>query len=110
MKDMEIRGAGNILGAEQSGHIAAVGFDLYTRMLAHAVEEVRAGHPIAEPEEVSLDIAVDAGIPETYISDEQVRLDTYRRIAAAANERALRDLDVELADRFGLVPVEVLRL
>ncbi|HEX5164401.1 MAG TPA: transcription-repair coupling factor, partial [Thermomicrobiales bacterium] len=110
LRDMEIRGAGNILGAEQSGHIAAVGFDLYTRMLAHAVEEVRAGHPIAEPEEVSLDIAVDAGIPEEYISDEQVRLDTYRRIAAASNERALRDLDAELVDRFGPVPAAVVRL
>jgi transcription-repair coupling factor (superfamily II helicase) len=110
LRDMEIRGAGNILGAEQSGHIAAVGFDLYTRMLAHAVEEVRAGHPIAEAEEISLDIAVDAGIPEEYISDEQVRLDTYRRIASAANERALRDLDAELADRFGPVPGEVSRL
>jgi transcription-repair coupling factor (superfamily II helicase) len=110
LRDMEIRGAGNILGAEQSGHIAAVGFDLYTRMLAHAVEEVRAGHPIAEPEEVSLDIAVDAGIPEEFISAEQVRLDTYRRIAAAANERALRELDAELADRFGPVPTEVVQL
>ncbi|HYI16544.1 MAG TPA: TRCF domain-containing protein, partial [Thermomicrobiales bacterium] len=110
LRDMEIRGAGNILGAEQSGHIAAVGFDLYTRMLAHAVEEVRAGHPIAEPEEVSLDIAVDAGIPEEYISDEQVRLDTYRRIASAVNERALRALDAELADRFGPVPPEVIQM
>jgi len=110
LRDMEIRGAGNILGAEQSGHIAAVGFDLYTRMLAHAVEEVRAGHPIAEPEEVSLDIAVDAGIPESYISDEQIRLDTYRRIASAANERGLRELDTELADRFGPVPSEVVQL
>ncbi|MDQ3549138.1 MAG: transcription-repair coupling factor, partial [Chloroflexota bacterium] len=110
LRDMEIRGAGNILGGEQSGHIAAVGFDLYTRMLAHAVEEVRAGHPIAEPEEVSLDIAVDAGISEDYISDEQVRLDTYRRIASAQNERALRDLDNELADRFGPVPDAAARL
>ncbi|HCG28948.1 MAG TPA: transcription-repair coupling factor, partial [Chloroflexi bacterium] len=67
MRDMEIRGAGNILGGEQSGHIAAVGFDLYTRMLAHAVEEIRAGHPIAEPEEINLDIAVEAGIPEEFV-------------------------------------------
>ncbi|MEX2315045.1 MAG: transcription-repair coupling factor, partial [Thermomicrobiales bacterium] len=110
LRDMEIRGAGNILGAEQSGHIAAVGFDLYTRMLAHAVEEVRAGHPIAEPEEIALDIAVEAGIPVDYVTDEQVRLDTYRRIAAAANERTLRDLDLELADRFGPVPETAQRL
>ncbi|MCO5177072.1 MAG: transcription-repair coupling factor [Thermomicrobiales bacterium] len=104
MRDMEIRGAGNILGGEQSGHIAAVGFDLYTRMLAHAVEEIRAGHPIAEPEEVSLDIAVEAGIPDSYVADEQGRLDLYQRIAAAKNERGLIDLNAELRDRFGPVP------
>jgi transcription-repair coupling factor (superfamily II helicase) len=110
LRDMEIRGAGNILGAEQSGHIAAVGFDLYTRMLAHAVEEIKAGHPIAEPEDVALDIAVEAGIPEEYVADEQVRLETYRQIAGAPNERALRDLDDELTDRFGEIPALVLRL
>ena len=104
MRDMEIRGAGNILGGEQSGHIAAVGFDLYTRMLAHAVEEIRAGHPIAEPEEVSLDIAVEAGIPDSYVADEQGRLELYQRIAAARNERELLELDAELRDRFGPVP------
>jgi transcription-repair coupling factor (superfamily II helicase) len=107
LRDMEIRGAGNILGAEQSGHIAAVGFDLYTRMLAHAVEEIRAGHPIAEPEEVAIDIALDAGIPEEYVADEQVRLDVYRQISAAPNERALRELDAALRDRFGPVPDRV---
>jgi len=110
LRDMEIRGAGNILGAEQSGHIAAVGFDLYTRMLAHAVEEIRAGHPIAEPEDVSLDIAVESGIPEEYITDEEVRLATYRQIASVANERTLRDLEAELIDRFGPVPDLVYRL
>ena len=110
MRDMEIRGAGNILGGEQSGHIAAVGFDLYTRMLAHAVEEIRAGHPIAEPEEVNLDIAVEAGIPEEYVPDEQGRLELYQRIAAAQNERALADLDAELRDRFGPIPEVTERL
>ncbi len=110
MRDMEIRGAGNILGGEQSGHIAAVGFDLYTRMLAHAVEEIRAGHPIAEPEEISLDIAVEAGIPEEYVPDEQGRLELYQRIAGAQNERALVDLNAELRDRFGPVPASTERL
>jgi transcription-repair coupling factor (superfamily II helicase) len=110
LRDMEIRGAGNILGAEQSGHIAAVGFDLYTRMLAHAVEEIRAGHPIAEPDEVSIDIALDAGIPEEYVEDEQLRLEVYRQIAAAPTNRALRDLDAELQDRFGPIPERVYRL
>jgi transcription-repair coupling factor (superfamily II helicase) len=110
LRDMEIRGAGNILGAEQSGHIAAVGFDLYTRMLAHAVEEIRAGHPIAEAEDVSLDIAVEAGIPEEYIENEDVRLTTYRQVASVPNERGLRDLEAELLDRFGPIPDVVYRL
>ena len=110
LRDMEIRGAGNILGAQQSGHIAAVGFDLYARMLAHAVEEIKAGRPIAEPEDVTLDIAVEAGIPEDYIAAEQVRLEIYRQIASAPNGRALRDLDAELTDRFGAIPEPVERL
>jgi transcription-repair coupling factor (superfamily II helicase) len=107
LRDMEIRGAGNILGAEQSGHIAAVGYDLYTRMLSHAVREVRAGHPIMEPEDVSIDVAVPASIPEDYIDDERVRLSVYQRVAAAANERSLREMEAELADRFGPVPTLV---
>jgi transcription-repair coupling factor (superfamily II helicase) len=110
LRDMEIRGAGNILGAQQSGHIAAVGFDLYTRMLAHAVEEIRAGHPIAEPEDVSIDIAVESGIPEEYVTDERVRLEMYQRIASAPNERGLQEVDAELTDRFGPIPQLVHRL
>ena len=110
LRDMEIRGAGNILGGEQSGHIAAVGFDLYARMLAHAVEEIKAGRPIAEPDEVALDIAVEAGIPEGYVAAESVRLEVYRQIAGAANGRALRDLAAELTDRFGVPPEPVERL
>jgi transcription-repair coupling factor (superfamily II helicase) len=110
LRDMEIRGAGNILGAEQSGHIAAVGFDLYARMLAHAVEEIRAGHPIAEPEDVSIDIGIEAGIPETFVPDEEIRLEVYRQVAGAPHERALRDLEAELTDRFGAVPEPVYRL
>ena len=110
LRDMEIRGAGNILGGEQSGHIAAVGFDLYSRMLAHAVEEIKAGHPIAELEDVALDIAVEAGIPVEYIAAEPVRLEVYRQIASAPNGRALRDLEAELTDRFGAIPEPVERL
>ncbi|RIK46277.1 MAG: transcription-repair coupling factor, partial [Chloroflexi bacterium] len=110
LRDMEIRGAGNILGAEQSGHIAAVGFDLYARMLAHAVEEIRAGRPIAEPEEVTIDIGIEAAIPDSYIEAEQVRLETYRQIASVENERGLRDLEAELTDRFGTPPPVTLRL
>jgi transcription-repair coupling factor (superfamily II helicase) len=107
MRDLEIRGAGNILGAQQSGHIAAVGLDLYTRMLSHAVEELRSGKPIVEPEDVNLDIAVDARIPDEYIADEAVRLEIYRKIAGAENHKELRDLRAELVDRFGSPPQEV---
>lgn len=110
MRDMEIRGVGNVLGAEQSGHIAAVGLDLYTRMLARAVDEIRAGHPIMDQEDVTIDIAVDARIPESYIEDESIRLTTYQRIAEARNGRALREIVEELHDRFGEVPEETLRL
>lgn len=110
MRDMEIRGVGNVLGAEQSGHIAAVGLDLYTRMLARAVEEIRAGHPIMDPDEVTIDIAVDARIPEEYIADESIRLATYQTIASARNSRALRAVTDELRDRFGELPEPVARL
>jgi transcription-repair coupling factor (superfamily II helicase) len=110
MRDMEIRGVGNVLGAEQSGHIAAVGLDLYTRMLAKAVDEIRAGHPIMDPVDVTIDIAIDARIPDDYIEDENVRLSTYQRIAEARNGKALREIVDELKDRFGTVPDAVMRL
>ena len=110
LRDMEIRGAGNILGAEQSGHIAAVGFDLYSRMLAHAVEEIRAGRPIAEPDDIALDIAIEAAIPVEYVEAEEIRLEVYQQISGAENERALRDLEAELVDRFGVIPDLTLRL
>jgi transcription-repair coupling factor (superfamily II helicase) len=110
MRDMEIRGVGNVLGAEQSGHIAAVGLDLYTKMLARAVYEIRAGHPIMEPDDVTIDIAIDARIPEEYIEDENVRLTMYQRIAEARSGRALRAIVDELQDRFGSVPDSVTRL
>ncbi len=110
LRDLEIRGAGNILGAEQSGHIAAVGFDLYTRMLATAVEEVRLGHPIEEPVQVSIDLPVQAIIPEIYAGNEEVRVDLYRKFAAVRSYGELRDLQEELIDRFGPMPEPVIRL
>lgn len=110
MRDMEIRGVGNVLGAEQSGHIAAVGLDLYTKMLARAVEEIREGRPIMDPADVTIDIAIDARIPEEYIEDERVRLSTYQRVAEATNGRVLRDVVNEMEDRFGPVPDPVMRL
>jgi transcription-repair coupling factor (superfamily II helicase) len=107
MRDMEIRGAGNILGAEQSGHIAAVGYEMYIRLLAQAVEEIRSGQPTEERGPVTLDLPLTALIPTDYIADTELRLAMYRRIAAIDDERGLVDMRQELEDRFGGIPEEV---
>jgi transcription-repair coupling factor (superfamily II helicase) len=107
MRDMEIRGAGNILGAEQSGHIAAIGYDLYIRLLSQAVEEVKRGRPIAEPGAVTLDLPLTALIPADYVSDTELRLATYRRVAGVTSLRQLDEMRQELVDRFGPIPTEV---
>lgn len=117
MKDLEMRGAGNVLGAEQSGHIAGVGFDLYVRLVGEAVEAFRAlasGQPLDAtdkgPKEIHIDLPVDAHIPESYINSERLRLESYRKIAAAANEADLMQVIEELRDRYGAEPQEVSRL
>lgn len=110
MRDLEIRGAGNILGAEQSGHIGAVGYDLYMRLLSQAVEEIRSGAPIAEVAPVTLDLPLTALIPETYVADTELRLATYRRIAAISTLAGIDEMRDELVDRFGDAPDEVERL
>jgi transcription-repair coupling factor (superfamily II helicase) len=107
MRDMEIRGAGNILGAEQSGHIAAIGYELYIRLLAQAVEEIRSGEPRREIGPVVMDLPLTALIPTDYIVDTELRLTMYRRIAAVDDERQLEDVRRELEDRFGPIPEEV---
>lgn len=107
MRDMEIRGAGNILGAEQSGHIAEIGFDLYIRLLSQAVEEIRAGRPFVEHNAITLDLPLTALIPASYVSDMELRLATYRRVAAVSSYRELTEMRDELLDRFGPVPEEV---
>jgi transcription-repair coupling factor (superfamily II helicase) len=107
MRDLEIRGAGNLLGSEQSGHVAAVGFELYCRMLDEAVQ---AAHPEAagEPwEPVRLDVPVDAYVPAEYIPYEVAKIDVHRRIAAAREPADLEALVEELEDRFGPVPEPV---
>ncbi|MBW4719140.1 transcription-repair coupling factor [Saccharothrix obliqua] len=115
MKDLEIRGAGNILGAEQSGHIAGVGFDLYVRLVGEAVEAFRR-HAGAEGEteeelaEVRVDLPVDAHIPHDYVPGERLRLEAYRKIAAAADAAALQAVWDELKDRYGTPPLPVERL
>jgi transcription-repair coupling factor (superfamily II helicase) len=114
LADLEIRGAGNILGAEQSGHIAAVGFDLYRRLLAEAVEEARARRdgrpPAGETPAAVIDLPVEAHLPEAYVPDEAQRLDLYRRLARVREPAELVDLRAELLDRFGPLPPPVERL
>ncbi|MFD4430924.1 transcription-repair coupling factor [Nocardia sp. NPDC058497] len=115
MKDLEIRGAGNVLGAEQSGHVAGVGFDLYVRLVGEAVEAYRAaadGKPIVteETKEVRIDLPVDAHIPPDYIASDRLRLEAYRKLAAAQDDSALAAVVEELVDRYGPLPVEVGRL
>jgi transcription-repair coupling factor (superfamily II helicase) len=116
MKDLEIRGAGNILGAEQSGHIAGVGFDLYVRLVGEAVDAFRK-HAGAEPgeeeeelPEVRVDLPVDAHIPHDYVPGERLRLEAYRKIAAASDADGLVAVEEELKDRYGTPPLPVRRL
>jgi transcription-repair coupling factor (superfamily II helicase) len=110
MKDLEIRGAGNLLGGEQSGHIAGVGFDLYMRMIAEAVSEFR-GQKISAPSELKLELPVDARIPIEYVDSDRLRLEAYHKLASASGAGADRDklieIQAEIADRFGPLPISV---
>ncbi len=103
MRDLEIRGAGNLLGEAQSGHIAAVGYDLYCRLVNEAVAELR-GETVPEPPEVTIEVPGDAHIPADYIGREAARLEAYRRLAAASELSELADIRAEWIDRFGPVP------
>jgi transcription-repair coupling factor (superfamily II helicase) len=104
MRDLEIRGAGNILGAEQSGHIATVGYELYMRLLSQAVEEIRSGEPIVEQGPISLDLPMTALIPQSYVPDTELRLNLYRQIATVQSLAEVKELEDELVDRFGDMP------
>jgi transcription-repair coupling factor (superfamily II helicase) len=106
MKDLEIRGAGNLLGGEQSGHIAAVGFDLYVRLVGEAVADFK-GEPAEELAEVKIDLPVDAHLPHDYVPGERLRLEAYRRLAGAADEADVDAVRDELLDRFGPPPMPV---
>ncbi|MFC1892657.1 transcription-repair coupling factor [Chloroflexota bacterium] len=116
MKDLEIRGTGSLLGTKQSGHINAVGFSLYTRLLAEAVEEVkakRAGVTIAKPSRLpppAIDLPLPAYIPEEYVADIDSRLHLYQRLANVDEVEQIDEIASELADRFGAPPVEVKNL
>ncbi|MEU9888102.1 transcription-repair coupling factor [Sphaerisporangium sp. NPDC051011] len=111
MKDLEIRGAGNILGAEQSGHIAGVGFDLYVRMMAEAVQEQKAklsGEEVTEERaDVKVELPVNAHIPHDYVTSERLRLEAYKRLAAVASDDDIAAVREELVDRYGRPPQEV---
>ena len=106
MKDLEIRGAGNLLGGEQSGHVAAVGFDLYVKMIGEAVRELRGEGP-AERAEVRVELPVDAHIPHDYVTGERLRLEAYTRIASIESVHDIDAVRDELADRYGPVPDQV---
>jgi transcription-repair coupling factor (superfamily II helicase) len=109
MRDLEIRGAGNLLGAEQSGHIAAVGFDTYARLLAESVAEMK-GQPLPEEREIRIDLPVRAFLPVDYLGQEGLRLELYRRISSAVDEAELDQVRAEAEDRFGPVPPEAATL
>src|SRR5579859_2453935 len=109
LKDLEIRGAGNLLGGEQSGHIAGVGFDLYVRMIGEAVGELRDAGP-AERAEVRVELPVNAHIPHSYVPGERLRLEAYTAIAAIDSGADITAVSEELADRYGPLPEPVLGL
>ena len=103
MRDLEIRGAGNLLGSDQSGHIAAVGYDLYVQLVAEAVAEAR-GEARPTPPTVSVDVPGDAHLPKDYVAAEDARLEAYRRLAAATTTADVDDIGVEWLDRYGPLP------
>ncbi len=105
MKDLELRGTGNLLGDEQSGHIEGVGFDLYVRMVSEAVEQYKEPDR-HEPITVTIDLPIEASIPVAYIDSDKLRLEAYRKLAAARSEDDLKELREELTDRYGALPDE----
>ncbi|HMM93454.1 transcription-repair coupling factor [Phycicoccus sp.] len=109
MKDLEIRGAGNLLGGEQSGHIAGVGFDLYVRLVGEAVASFR-GEGEEAPAEIKIELPVDAHLPHDYVPHERLRLEMYKKLAAVVDEQQLAEIEGELVDRYGPVPEPVRNL
>ena len=104
MKDLEIRGAGNLLGGEQSGHIADVGFDLYVRLVGEAVAEFKGGGGEEEAAEVRIELPVDAHLPHDYIQSERLRLEIYKRLAEVRTDADVDEVRAELVDRYGAPP------
>jgi transcription-repair coupling factor (superfamily II helicase) len=109
MKDLEIRGAGNLLGAEQHGHIAAVGFDTYLKLLAESIAEMK-GEPMEPEREMRIDLPVKAFVPPEWVGQEALRLELYRRIGTAKDHEELATVGEEAEDRFGALPAPVMAL
>ena len=110
MKDLEIRGAGNLLGGEQSGHIADVGFDLYVRLVGEAIAEVKNGPQTDIDVVVKVELPVDAHLPHDYVPNERLRLEAYRRLADSHTDEQIHEVVAELTDRYGAMPAPVERL
>ena len=110
MRDLEIRGAGNLLGAEQSGHMEAVGYDLYCKMLNEAVMAMKGVTKKEDTFETAIDLQLDAYIPEDYITDETEKLSWYKRVALVKSQEDFEDITEELTDRYGDVPAPLMRL
>ena len=110
MRDLEIRGAGNLLGSEQHGHMQAVGYDLYCKMLNEAVKDLKGTAKVEDKYETMLDLETDAYIPDYYIKNEAQKLDIYKRIASLENAEECEDMSEELTDRFGDLPKAVMNL
>ena len=106
MRDLEIRGVGNLLGREQSGHIAAIGYDLYVKLLERASKKLK-NHKVEEPIEAAVDLDIDAHVPELYAPDLAARIELYRRLTSCRTEAELADARREMTDRFGAPPPEV---
>jgi transcription-repair coupling factor (superfamily II helicase) len=109
MRDLEIRGAGNVVGAEQSGHVAAVGFDMYSQLLKEEIGDL-SGEPVERDVDIKLELPVDAHLPHDYVEDSTQRLELYKRISAVRDAGALKDVRAELVDRFGALPEPADRL
>jgi transcription-repair coupling factor (superfamily II helicase) len=105
--DLELRGAGNMLGGQQSGHINAVGFDLYCQMLERAVRELRGERIEDETSTAAVNLGIDVRIPDAYVYDVNQRLRTYKRISAAASDEAIEEIRAEISDRYGPLPAPV---
>jgi transcription-repair coupling factor (superfamily II helicase) len=110
MKDLEIRGAGNLLGGEQSGHIAGVGFDLYIRLVGEAVADFRGDGGEAPPAEIKIELPVDAHLPHEYVPGERLRLEAYKKLATVQDAPGLAEIEAELKDRYGTPPEPVRNL